>query len=506
MSPLLILFVLSGSWLFRGDRSALAFTEAEVAMLFTAPVTRRGLIVYKLVRSQVTILFSVLIWSLLLRRGSTALPVPFSAVAFWSLFTTLSLHRLGAALVRAATVEHGAAGARRNWVPIAAALAFVVIVMAQMGDTNADLSGGSGPLGLMNRLTAFLASAPVRTALFPVRLVLAPAFSQSVTAWGQAMLPALAVLVVHVIWVLRSDTAFEEAAAVASAERARQIESIRQRRGGGGIPAPRANARLRTIALAPVGSPAMAIFWKNIIGLTRGTSYALILGPLVIAFALAITLSKGRGDVTQTIAFVCLVVTGVLMLIGGRALRNDLRSDMLHLPMLKSLPLGGGQLVLAEVASGTFPLAALQLLLLGVAFGANALTVKPILAGDVRLALLFVAPVVLLAFNAASFTILNGTAVLFPAWIRLGPSGPGGIEAMGQQILTTFGTWVVLALMLILPAVTCRGIMVIGGDGDAVAIAIGLVTGSLVLGVETYGVVRWLGGVYERAEPSQVAQ
>src|SRR5208283_2540525 len=46
------------AWIIPRERAALTFTEAEVAFLFPAPVTRRNLIHYKLIRSQMRIFFS----------------------------------------------------------------------------------------------------------------------------------------------------------------------------------------------------------------------------------------------------------------------------------------------------------------------------------------------------------------------------------------------------------------------------------------------------------------
>ena len=43
------------SWILPRERAALAFTEAEVAFLFPAPVSRRNLIHYKLLRSQLAV-------------------------------------------------------------------------------------------------------------------------------------------------------------------------------------------------------------------------------------------------------------------------------------------------------------------------------------------------------------------------------------------------------------------------------------------------------------------
>jgi hypothetical protein len=54
--PIFLLAYIAYLWVVGTDKAALAFTEAEVSLLFTAPVSRRGLIVYKLVRAQVAVL------------------------------------------------------------------------------------------------------------------------------------------------------------------------------------------------------------------------------------------------------------------------------------------------------------------------------------------------------------------------------------------------------------------------------------------------------------------
>ncbi|HTL16628.1 MAG TPA: putative ABC exporter domain-containing protein, partial [Patescibacteria group bacterium] len=49
------------AWVLPHERAALAFSEAEVAFLFPAPITRRGLVHFKLLRSQAAILFTTLV-------------------------------------------------------------------------------------------------------------------------------------------------------------------------------------------------------------------------------------------------------------------------------------------------------------------------------------------------------------------------------------------------------------------------------------------------------------
>ena len=109
--PIVILLIVAYAWIFGADRTALAFTEAEVSLLFPAPVSRRGLIIYKLVRAQTAVLLTSLLWTVLLRRGFGLE----RALSYWVLLSTISMHRLGVALIRASQTAHGARGARRSW-------------------------------------------------------------------------------------------------------------------------------------------------------------------------------------------------------------------------------------------------------------------------------------------------------------------------------------------------------------------------------------------------------
>ena len=64
-----VLFILVvAAWIFPRERAALTFTEAEVAFLFPAPISRRALIHFKLLRSQLRILFTTVLMTLLTNR------------------------------------------------------------------------------------------------------------------------------------------------------------------------------------------------------------------------------------------------------------------------------------------------------------------------------------------------------------------------------------------------------------------------------------------------------
>ena len=187
-------------------------------------------------------------------------------------------------------------------------------------------------------------------------------------------------------------------------------------------------------------------------------------------------------------------------------LRNDLRQDMLHLPFLKALPVSSSEIVLAEVVSAALPLVVAQLALLVVAYVGFAFTVSAPLSSELRLMLLIVSPFALAALDAAMLTIQNATAVLFPAFVRLGPSITAGVEALGQNVLSFGGAIVCLAIGLIVP-------LVAGGllaatlrlrAGLPTALGAGVVVASIVLAAETYAVVLGLGRAFDRAEPSAV--
>ncbi|HXD22671.1 MAG TPA: putative ABC exporter domain-containing protein, partial [Gemmatimonadaceae bacterium] len=342
LAPALVLMVIAGIWLFGGDKTALAFSEAEVSMLLTAPVSRRTLICYKLAQSQVAILINVVIWVFILGRGSSALPGPLSAASVWVIFTTLNLHRMGAALSRASQVEYRAAGQRRKAAGKAFGFVFVMaftaaVVAGVMSSMGAPTSGGI--LGLMQRVLPFFQSAGAHRILYPFHLVTAPAFAPTAGAWAIAMLPALGIILAHVWWVLRSDAAFEEAAALASARLATQLATIRSRRTLAAVPAP--SAATKTIALAATGAPVVAIVWKNAIALRRTFQAGAMLRLLVPVLIFSGVFGARSSDGARLIAAIAGLLAVMVPLIGTQIVRNDLRSDMMHLPLLKSVPLSG---------------------------------------------------------------------------------------------------------------------------------------------------------------------
>jgi hypothetical protein len=68
VAALVLFIIVLLAWIIPHERAALTFTEAEVAFLFPAPITRRNLIHFKLLRSQLGILFTALLFAFFSRR------------------------------------------------------------------------------------------------------------------------------------------------------------------------------------------------------------------------------------------------------------------------------------------------------------------------------------------------------------------------------------------------------------------------------------------------------
>jgi ABC-2 type transport system permease protein len=497
-----IALLVASWWLAGGDKVALTFSPAEVTLLFPAPVTRRELVQLKLLQAQAFVLVSTVIWALLLGRDTGS--VWLRAAGLWVFFSTLYLHRLGASLVRATAAEHGVAGVRRQrWALAVFGIAAAAVLWSVVRALPA-LQAAVPRHALGDALGELLRTPPLSVVLFPFQLLLAPVFAATPREWVRAIGPALLLMVAHYPWILRSDLAFEESAAEAAAKRAAALSNAPAR--GVRIRAPRRGVLRGRLALPPTGRPAVAIVWKNAIALARTIPMATVVGVMIMAVLVAVmtfAVMPPGWSAASVIGTACLIFAGLLVIMGPLWVRNDLRFDLLRLEMLRSYPLSGRSIVRAEIAASVATLSAAQVVLLLVGY----LLVPPgAYAGSTlgdRTALLVAALVVLPVVNAAGLAIQNAATLLFPAWTRLGLVRAGGIEAMGQSIVTTLGTLVVLLAVLAIPGVVGGALAVLGvGAAGFWGAVPGAVVGAAGVLVELWALTTWLGRVFERTEPS----
>jgi hypothetical protein len=167
-------------------------------------------------------------------------------------------------------------------------------------------------------------------------------------------------VLLHYLWVLRTDTAFEESAAAAGERRARAAQALRA---GGGWRSysralrPEAGKRKRTAPaafhLALVGRPETALVWKNLTFARRNFSRstpAVVAGSAISLIAMFQGGGASPGEALKQVGSLALLFGGFLVVAGPLWVRNDLRMDLVGwtCPHLAADP---GRLVAAEITA-----------------------------------------------------------------------------------------------------------------------------------------------------------
>ena len=485
-------------WLRGGYQKALAFTPVESHFLFPAPVHRRQLIHFKLLNSQLRIVLSIIFFALIIGRGP--LPWAMRAVGLWTLITTFQLHQFGASLVREGAAQKGSR--RRSILPIAVVTILVGIVVITAGSALPALRSAANPADFFEAFARVFESPIAAIALLPFSLVIGPTLASSPAEWWTALPGALALLVLHYVWLIRTDAAFEEAAADAGAKISAQLEAFRAgRRVVPSDTAQKVASRRTWVPLSPAGHPAAALFWKNLVSVSRTlrptTLLVIVLGALAV-FAAMIAASGTVARAADAMVVICLIYAGFSFLFGSMTVRNDLRQDLARLEILKTLPVGGRGLVAAEIASATITISASQvaILLLTLAFapfGENAAGYLPQLWAGISV--FFLAMPLL---NGLLITLHNAFALLFPGWSRVGLERPGGAEFMGQFIITAIGTLMGAALALLPPLLFAA---IVAGSAESLygryAFVPAVLAFFVALAAELALAIQWLGHVYD---------
>ncbi|MGH7614570.1 MAG: putative ABC exporter domain-containing protein [Gemmatimonadales bacterium] len=490
------------TWIFGSAETPFTFHLAETDFLFTAPLTRRQVIHFRLVRTQLPLLVSALFSVLLFSRGHVNAELPLRVAALWLLYLTLQLHYAGAALLRGSLAQQGMTGVRRKLVTLAGLAAALAAVWWGLRDAVPGIVAAWGVDSAAGaaELSRALRGGALGVALWPLYAATGPLLASGPPEFIARLPAALLVAGAHYVWVVRSTLAFEEAAVEHAAKVARRIEAMRR----GRVDVTR---RPRTlIALGPTGSPAAAIVWKNVTGALREFRARTLVLLLVMVVALGGALG-GRGGAAELIAILSLALAGLAMLFGPLTLRYDLRRDLELLDVLKSWPVRGRDLVGAEALAPALLVSGVAALGLCGAFAASLASDLPLPPVSDRVAILVAALAVVPAVVAVLFLVQNAAALLFPAWTAIGPERATGFEATGQRILSFVGTAFAL-VVAVLPAALVGGVAAVvarqlGVPSAWVGTVWGMV-GAVTLGVEGYLGVMVLGPMLDRLEPASL--
>lgn len=496
------------AWLFPHERAALTFSEAEMAFLFPAPVTRRMLIHFKLLRSQAAILFTTLLLTLLTRRFGGGGAGWIRAAGWWMVLSTLNLHTLGASFARTRLLDHGISNVRRR-ILVVSGLALLLVgavvwtKFALPAPAPADFSSLESIKDLVRRT---LESGPAAWGLYPFRWMVRPYLASGAGSFAAALGPALGLMAVHYVWVVRSDVAFEEASLALARKRAEIVASVRA--GNWHSASGKRKKRRPPFALAPAGPPAVAFLWKNLISAGQVFSLRtwLVLALMAVCFGFPVGMSwQGEGYLLPTVGIITVVLGAYALFLGPALLRQDLRQDLANADVLKMYPLHGWQVVLGELLAPALILTGVQwcLVLLSVAMFSRTSAGHAFALAD-RLSVGAAAAVIVPMLNLVSLVIPNASVLLFPAWMQIGREHVGGIEVMGQRLIFMLGSLLVFAFALV-PAGLLLGLVYFLGKavvGFHLALPLGALAAAAVLAGEVSLAIWWMGRVFERFDLS----
>ncbi|HWF84449.1 MAG TPA: hypothetical protein VG222_06370 [Vicinamibacterales bacterium] len=489
-----LLAVSALSWLVPVDSGLLDFSDAESAFLFPAPVSRRALLVYRMMRSQVGLLFGAIILGLATPSigGFARLRI---GVAMWLLLFIGKVYFTGVTLVRVGRTATSGSVRRRAWLPIGAIAAAVVIVGTALARA---FAGGpvSGVEDALIRLSAATSSGLPAVVLWPFTAVTRPFAAEWPGPYLRSLASAVAVLIATVAWVLKSDESVQDAAAHVAHKRAavkrRQASSLR--------------ARATGLPLALTGRPEIAFAWKAALQTMRVVdrrSLARLAAVVVSLSAVAVSTNAARGIAVMLGTFAVAGV-GFAIVMAPQALRIDMRQDLQHLELLKTWPVTASAIVRGEmlwpgalVTVVAWALLGLALFLSAGVFARTSLELRVVVAASVAA----LAP----ALIFAQLAIHNGIALMFPAWVPLGNQRARGLDAMGQRLILLGGTMLVLLVMVLPGGVAGAIVLFVFRPLVAIgALAPAAVACAAVIGVEVLLITEVLGPVYERLDITAV--
>lgn len=498
-----LLLLVALAWLLPRKPAGLVFSEAEIAFLFPAPVSRATLIRFKLLKAQLGILLTVSFLTLVSLRLGGAPAAGRRAIGWWMLLSLMNLHSLGISLTHLTLRRAGGVPWRRRAAYGLAALAAIGGAVAWMAWSVPALQAGdlASADTLVRYLGQLAASPPGVTLLAPFRMVARLILATEGRAFLFALGPALALLAAHYFWVARMDVAFEESSIEASRRHAARVA---QMRGGNRWDArPRRKARA-PFALSPDGPAAVAILWKNLIsaGQTFSLRFWLPVGAFGLYLGYVFNLRSHGSPWPLIVATGAAALAGMSVLVGPQMIRQDFRQDMAAVDLLKTYPLSGRQLALGQILAPLLILTGFQWLLLslaGVLFG-NGRGLAPGL-WQYGACLALIAP----SLNLIMLLLPNAAALLYPGWFNAAQTASRGLEAMGQRLVLSVALLAVFALTMAPAALGFALVDLIAAPlllPETAALPAATLTAALILGAEGVAGLAGLGYLFERFDPS----
>ncbi len=475
-------------WVTPGDDPGLAFSEAEVAFLFPAPLARRQLIHYKLLDGLLMSFLGAVFFMLIAGGWNTSVVGALRKLgAWWSLNANISLHQTLAALTIARLSRFGVRAGLRRMLILAGLVLLLVAVFV---------------------VTIKSGAASAEWLLWPARLAVRPFLADSPGSYLLALCPAFGLVAVQYLLIHRMESPFEEASITLAQKRG---EAIARMRAGKFVAfAGKKKAKSGPFRLGDRLPVEAAFLWKNLMAAPRWLNRKVFLiAAALIGFGL--TWLQHRPDfdgpkIAGAVAFIALALLAYLLVFGPQLARNDLRGDIINADMLKAYPLPGWRIMLGSLLAPTVILTGIAwLLLLTAGLGLVPPPGKTLwLTPQLRLVAGIATALIMPALCAVQLLVPNAATLLFPAWSQTTRNMGGGMDVLGQRLIFFAGQLVCL-LVALLPALVLGGLTIFLTQwliGLPAAIALAVVPVLAVFALELWLGVRLLGPRFERLDIS----
>lgn len=413
LSPGLLTFCLL-TLITTGPESGIFFAAADIDILFPAPFRRRDLLLYRLAGLGLGVLFTSLMFSLLLMQH-----VRFWVFGFYGICLALAFIQLVPITLTLliSIVGHSVYTRGRRLALLSVGLLLAVVSM-QIAVQYVDG-------GVIEYVKQFRSTQIGKTLLAPFevfsRTITAEVFFPDFLGWGALALVIDAALVALVLGL---DANFLESSLVASQKIYQKLERLRRGQLWMNVSQP-AGAR-RRFPLLPRWRGAGPIAWRQLVGAFRG-SRGMVYFVLTIVAALSLpALFIAREEPAVLIG----MATGILPMLSffllPQLLQFDFRGDLERIDVLKTLPFSPTAIVAGELIA---PVVFATLFELPLAVG--------IALFQEQWLLIVVAAVALIpAVNLFVFAFENLVFLWFPC--RLANLGAGDFQAFGRQMLVMF--------------------------------------------------------------------
>lgn len=504
VGSLALLIFLALMWIVPTKPASLGFSEAEIAFLFPAPVTRRSLVHFRLLSAQFRSLvggaFMVLFsnrWTML---GGNAVT---HAFGWWFIFSALNLHFSGAGFTLTRLGAMGRAPWRRRALVLVLLVAVIAATLARLPAELRLPQPGHDLRPLAVWVTTLTNTAPLNWLLWPMKLVLGPFLAMDLRGFLLALPAALAVITLHYLWVVRTAVAFEDASLAYAEKRAARIAAWRS--GNRRTEFSQAKGRSGPFRLASVGRPEFAFLWKNLLSAWPYFTPRVFAGCALFIAATTTwlnTLPAWRG-LLSGVGTVALIFAAYALIVGPHFARQDLRSDLPHLDILKTYPLPGWQIVLGQMlAPAAILTGVLWLVLLTAAMTFPAQLNSPWLTPEFRLVTTMTLAALTPVVVTLQLLVPNTATLLFPGWFQVNRGRGGGVEVVGQRMIFFFAQLLTMVLAL-LPAALLAALLIFilwQLSTPALAVAVGGLAVLAILLVEIGCGLWWLGQRFDRLD------